>query len=161
MILTGLMLSGASMYVMSGISLEMDSWPIVLAGIIHGMGAAIMFVPVATVVFMTIPPPHRNEAAAVSSLIRNMSGAIWISILHTMTIRNAATVKSRLVESVRPDNPAMMLREPDMDFNASNLVAGLDLEIFRQAMMVSYVDTFWVLAIACVLVAPLVALLRR
>ena len=161
MIVTGLILSAISMKIMSGMSLEMDSWLIISAGVVHGLGAAIMFVPVATVVFMTIPQKHRNEAAAVSSLIRNMSGAIWISILHTMTIRNAATVQSRLVETVRPDNPVLALKAPDMDFGSSSMMAGMDVEVFRQAMMVSYVDTFWILAVACIVVAPLVIFLRR
>lgn len=161
MILVGLLLSGVSMWMLSGMSLEMDERLIVLAGMVHGVGAAIMFVPVATVVFMTIPQKHRNEAAAVSSLIRNMSGAIWISVLHTMTIRNASTAHSRLVETVRPDNPAVMLKAPDMDFESAKTVAGLDLEVMRQAFMVSYTDTFWALAVACIVVTPLVMLLRR
>jgi len=161
MIVTGLLLSSIAMYIMSGMSLEMDSRLIVLAGMVHGVGAAIMFVPVATVVFLTIPKEARNEASAVSSLIRNMSGAIWISVLHTMTIRNASTVKSRLVETVRPDNPIVDLKLPDVDFFSSHMMAGMDLEVFRQALMVSYINTFWMLAVACLIVAPLVMFLRR
>ncbi len=161
MILTGLVLSGISMWMFSGMSLQMDERLIVLAGIVHGVGAAVMFVPVATVVFMTIPQKNRNEAAAVSSLIRSMSGAIWISVLHTMTIRNASTIHSRLAETVRPDNPVVMLMAPDMDFESARTIAGLSLEVMRQAFMVSYVDTFWALAVACIVVMPLIMLLRR
>ncbi|MCB2059644.1 MAG: DHA2 family efflux MFS transporter permease subunit [Novosphingobium sp.] len=161
LIVTGLVLSAASMFILSGISLEMDSWPIILSGIVHGAGAAIMFVPIATVVFRTIPQSERNEASAVSSLIRNMSGAIWISVLHTMTIRNAATVQARLVETVRPDNPALVLKMPEMDFGSTDIVSGMSVEVLRQALMVSYVDTFWILFVACLIAAPLVILLRR
>lgn len=161
MILTGLMLSAVSMNMWSGMSLEMDSDLIVMAGIVHGIGCAIMFVPIATVVFKTIPESARNEASAVSSLIRNMSGALWISVLHTMTIRNAGTVQSRLVETIRPDNPAVALAAPDLDFGAPAQMAGMDLEVLRQALMVSYVDTFWALTIACLVAMPLVLFLRR
>ncbi|MCB2074622.1 MAG: DHA2 family efflux MFS transporter permease subunit [Novosphingobium sp.] len=161
LIMSGLVLSAISMWILSGISLEMDSSLIVIAGIVHGIGAAIMFVPIATVVFKTIPAKYRNEASAVSSLIRNMSGAIWISVLHTMTIRNAATVQSHLVETVRPDNPVLELKLPDMDFGSADTIAGMAVEILRQALMASYANTFWMLFLACMLATPLVLLLRR
>jgi len=161
MILVGLLLSGIAMAMLSGISLEMDRWLIVSAGMVHGVGTAIMFVPVATVVFLTIPKEARNEASAVSSLIRNMSGAIWISVLHTMTIRNTSAVKLRLTEGVRPDNPVLDLKVPGFDVHSPEMMTGMDFEILRQALMVAYVDTYWFLAIACLFAAPLVLFLRR
>ena len=63
---------------------------------------------------------------------------------------------SRLVEGVRPDNPAMALRLPDFDFGAAGTMARMDGEIVRQALMVSYIDSFWLLFIACLVAAPLV-----
>lgn len=161
LIIVGLAICAASMRIMAGFSLEMDSWRVIFAGIIQGIGAGIMFVPVATIIFATLPSEHRNEGAAASSLIRSLSGSIWISVLHTLTIRNAETVKARLVETVTPDSPIMALRLPDFDFTATDRIAGMNGEIVRQAMMVSYVDTFWALCLACLAVIPLVILVRR
>lgn len=161
MIATGLVFSAFSMFILANISLEMDSWPMILGAMVHGVGAALMFVPVATVVFKTIPQKYRNEASAVSSLIRNMSGAIWISAFSTMTIRNTATVQSRLVETVRPDNPVLAFKFPEMDFGATETIASATHEVFRQALMVAYTNSFWLIGIICLIVAPLVMLLRR
>jgi hypothetical protein len=40
-------------------------------------------------------------------------------------------------------------------------MTGMDLEVLRQALMVAYTDTYWALAIVCLLGAPLVMFLRR
>ncbi|MCB2077813.1 MAG: DHA2 family efflux MFS transporter permease subunit [Novosphingobium sp.] len=157
----GLLVSGISMHYMSGISLDMDSRPIIIAGVVQGIGAGLMFVPVTTTIFTTLSPELRNEGAATSSLFRGLSGSICISVLHTMTIRNSASVQSRLVETVTPDNPAMTLRAPDFDFQSVESVMHMNVEVFRQAMMVSYVNTFWALYVACLVAIPLTMLLRR
>lgn len=160
LIFVGLLICAASMHMMAGFSLQMDSWPVLISGFIQGFGGGIMFVPITVVVFATIRPDYRNEGAAMNSLIRNMGGSIWISVLQTVTIRNAAIVQSRLVEGVRPDNPAMGLALPEFDFHAPHAIARMDSEILRQALMVSYIDSFWLIFIACLVVAPLVLLLR-
>lgn len=160
MIVVGLLICAYSMHLMTRFSLEMDSWPVIISGLIQGFGGGLMFVPITVVVFATIKPSQRNEGAAMNSLIRSMGGAIWISVLQTLTIRNAAVVQSRLVEGVRPDSPAMGLALPEFDFGAVRSIAQMDAEILRQALMVSYIDAFWLLFVACLFVIPLVLLLR-
>jgi DHA2 family multidrug resistance protein len=157
LILVGLALCGVSMEMLSRASLEMDSTLVIVSGFIQGLGSGIMFVPITTVVFATLSPQYRNEGAAMNSLIRNLGGTMWISVLQTLTIRNEAVVHARLVEGVRPDNPAL----GDFDFGALQAVARMDHEIARQALMVSYVDSFWLLFVACLVVMPLVLFLRR
>jgi DHA2 family multidrug resistance protein len=156
-ILVGLALCGVSMVMLSNASLEMDSDLVIASGFVQGLGSGIMFVPITTAVFATLAPQYRNEGAAMNSLIRNLGGTIWISVLQTLTIRNEAVVHARLVETVRPDNPVMS----DFDFGALQAVARMDHEIGRQALMVSYVDSYWLLFVACLVVMPLVLFLRR
>ena len=161
MILVGLAINALALAMMSGFSLEMDDRLFVVSGFIQGLGAGTLFIPITTIVFATMKPAYRNEGAAMNSLVRNLAGAMWISVLQTVTIRNAATVQSRLVEGVRPDNPALGLRLPDFDLLATRSIAGIDGEIVRQAMMVSYIDSFWLMCMACLVVMPLVFFLRK
>ena len=56
---------------------------------------------------------------------------------------------ARVTEAVRPDNPAMSFGLPDFDFTSTDSLRGLDSEVVRQALMVSYTDSFWVLFITC------------
>lgn len=160
-LVVGLFLCGWSMLIISGSSLEMDSSVVILSGLIQGFGAGLMFVPITIIVFATLAPRYRNEGAAFNSLIRNLGASVWISALQILTIRNEATVHSRLVEGVRPDSAVLAYRSPDLDFGVTQSIAALDREIGRQALMVSYIDAYWLIFLACLAVAPFIALLRR
>jgi DHA2 family multidrug resistance protein len=82
-------------------------------------------------------------------------------VLQALTIRNEAIVHSRLAESVRPDNPAVVAALPDLDFGIVQSVARLDGEVGRQALMVAYSDSFWLMFLACLVVMPAALLIRR
>jgi len=160
-VFVGLAVCAVSLWMMAGFSLQADEWPFIASGFVQGIGAGIMFVPITTIVFATIAPRFRNEGAALNSLVRGLSGSIWIAVLQSLTIRNAATVQSRLAEAVRPDNPALTYGLPDFDFTSMDSLHGLDGEIVRQAMMVAYTDSFWLLFLTCLVAAPMVLLLKR
>src|SRR3546814_7099057 len=97
--------------------LGMDEMLIIESGFIQGLGTGLMFVPLSTIAFATLESRFRNEGAAMFTLIRNIGSAIGISALQAMTVRNASTVHSRLVEGIRPDNPALSIAAPGFDFN--------------------------------------------
>ena len=157
---TGLAIAAYSTYRMSGFSLGMDESLVIRTGFIQGMGTGLVFVPLSTVAFATLDSRLRNEGAAMFTLIRNIGSAIGISVLQFMTIRNADTVHSRLVEGVRPDNPAMGFAMPGFDFGSMADLARLNGEITRQASMVSYIDAFYALFVVTLITAPLILLMR-
>jgi DHA2 family multidrug resistance protein len=160
LILAGLALTAVSMLMMSGSSLAMDNRIVIASGFIQGLGAGTMFVPIATIAFATLNDRYRNEAAAFNSLIRSLGGAIWISVLQALTIRNAETVHARLTEGVRPDNPVMAALMPDFDFTSLPSLAAMQREILRQSLMVSYIDSFWLILLTCFAMMPLLLFLR-
>jgi DHA2 family multidrug resistance protein len=161
LILVGMALCAWSLMLLSRSNLEMDSWLMITAGVIQGMGVALLFVSITTAMFMTIDPRLRNEATAMNSLFRNMGGSMWIAILQATTIRNEAMIHSRLAEGVRPDNPMMGVRSPDFDFGAATAVARMDGEIGRQALMVAYTNSFSILLVMCITLLPFVYFFGR
>ena len=160
MILIGFSLVGYSMYRMAGFSLGMDEKPLIVSGVIQGLGTGLIFVPLTTIAFGTLDAHFRNEGAAMFTLIRNIGSAIGISVLQVMTIRNTATVHARLSEGVRPDNPVMAQAMPDFDFDVPAQVARLNAAITRQASMVAYIDAFWFLFVLTLCAIPMLLLLR-
>jgi DHA2 family multidrug resistance protein len=160
LVLLGLLLSAVSMYWMADMTLEMDNRIVLGAGFVQGLGAGLIFVPVTTLMFSTLQPRFRNEGAAMSALARSLGAALGISILQTLTIRNTATVQSRLVEGVRPDNPWLAWRLPDFDFSVPSQVAGELGQVVRQATMVAYADSFWLLFVVTLAMVPLLFLMR-
>jgi DHA2 family multidrug resistance protein len=160
LVFVGLLLCALSMAQMSGLSLTADDWLVTSGGFIQGIGSSLIFVPLATMAFATLPRHLRNDGAALSTLVRNMGSAIGISLVQALTIHNAAIVHSRLVERVRPDNPALDIGAPGFDFTIAPFAARLEQVIARQAMMTSYIDTFWLLLIVSLIISPLVLMLR-
>ena len=160
LLFAGLVLCGISMHMMAGFILGMDDKLVIISGFIQGLGTGLIFVPLSTIAFATLDQRLRNEGAAMFTLIRNMGSAIGISVLQAMTIRNASSVHSRLIEGIRPDNPVLAWHLPDFDFDAPSAVAALNAQITRQAAMVSYVDAFWGLFIVTLAMAPMIILMR-
>ncbi|MCT2399993.1 DHA2 family efflux MFS transporter permease subunit [Novosphingobium mangrovi (ex Huang et al. 2023)] len=160
LIVIGMVISGVSTAMMAGFSLHMDARLVEIAGFVQGVGGAFLFVPITTVIFATIPPHLRNQGTAMNSLIRALGASVWISVMQSMTIRNEATVHARLAEGVRPDNPALLWRWQDFDFSSAPQMIRASREIGRQALMVSYTDSFWLLYVFALALAPLVVLLR-
>ncbi|MGN6374188.1 MAG: DHA2 family efflux MFS transporter permease subunit [Sphingomonas sp.] len=155
----GLALVAWSTYRMSGFTLQMDDSLVVSTGLIQGLGTGLVFVPLSTIAFATLPSKYRNEGAAMFTLIRNVGSSIGISVLQSMTIRNAAKVHSRLVEGVRPDNPAVA-NAGNIDFSSMAGLARLNGEITRQAGMVAYIDAFYALFVVIILISPLILFMR-
>ncbi|MBO9601100.1 MAG: DHA2 family efflux MFS transporter permease subunit [Novosphingobium sp.] len=158
--LIGLTFSALSMYLMSSFSLYMDSTLVMVSGFVQGLGTGLIFIPLSTLAFTTLDTKLRNDGAAMFTLIRNMGSAIGISVLQAMTIRNASTVHSRLVENLRPDNPLFQQAKPDFQWTSPAQVAALNAEVTRQAGMVSYIDAFWLLFVATCAIVPLILLMR-
>ena len=149
-----------STYHMTHFSLEMGEWPLVITGIVQGFGSGFIFVPLSAIAFGTLDKSLRNEGAVMFTLTRNVGSAIGIATLQTITARNAAIVHSRLVEGIRLDNPVLARLAPDFDITVPAAVARMNALITRQALMVSYLDTFWLLFILSIVMIPLVPLLR-
>ena len=160
MISAGLLLSGLSMWQMAHLTLQSDRAIIIWSGVVQGFGSSIIFVPLVTMAFATLPARLRDEGSALNAMIRNMGASVGIAVIEALTFRNSATVHARLAEGLRPDNPAMGLRLPGMDWSSLAQLGGLEGLVSRQALMVSYVDSYWALFVVGVVSAPFVFLLR-
>jgi DHA2 family multidrug resistance protein len=149
-----------STYGMTHFSLGMGTTPLLVTGIVQGFGSGFIFVPLSTLAFGTLDKRFRNEGAVMFTLTRNVGSAIGIATLQAITVRNTAIVHARLVEGIRPDNPVLARAAPDFDFTVPAAVARMNALVTRQAMMVSYIDTFRLLFILSLVMIPLVPLLR-
>ena len=156
----GFLVAAYGVYGMSGFSLQMDARQTIISGFRQGLGTGQVFVALSLMAFSTLPPRYRNEGSVMFTLIRSIGGAAGISVLSALTVRNAAAVHARLIEGIRPDNPALARAMPGFDFNAPTAVAAMNAQITRQAAMVSYTDIFWLMAVLSLAVVPLAFLLR-
>ena len=161
-ILIGLLITAASMWVMTGWSLQMDWHWIVYTGLLQGFGMGFVFIPLNGIAFSTLPMRMRTDGSALLYLFRSLGGSFGISIMTTMLARNMQTSHEDLAShitasSMNAVDPSSADRLGALGDAALQLV---NLEINRQAAMIAYLDDFKLMMILLVLMSPLVFFLK-
>ncbi|HEX8055998.1 MAG TPA: DHA2 family efflux MFS transporter permease subunit, partial [Novosphingobium sp.] len=145
LILSGMGMLIWSLHILTGLSLDASQEELMLVGFLQGCGSGLMFLPLNLIVFSTLPQDLRNEGSTLFALTRSLGGAVGISMIQAATVRDMNVVQSRLVETVRPDNPLVGWRMPDLDFADPGSLGGFMGELGRQASILAYADSFQVL----------------
>lgn len=163
LIFTGLTLMAVSLYQMTGFSLDMDTRPVIVSGLIQGLGLGLIFVPLNTIAFATLAPRLRTDASGLFTLIRSIGSSVGISLVTTLLVRNSQIGHADLAAQVTPFSLPQI--DPSMaqaiGSAGDTLLSMLDTEVNRQALMIAYVDDFQFMMIMTLLVMPLVLVLRR
>jgi DHA2 family multidrug resistance protein len=159
-LLVGFLLNAGSLWVITGLSLQSDAHLIVVSGLVQGLGLGLLFVPLSTVAFTTLPAHLRTDGSSLFTLVRNIGSAVGISIVNAVQLNNIGAARSTLAEHIRPDNPALQGLPAPFDVNTAVGLARLNLEVMRQATMLAYIDAFYLTAILCLCCIPLLFLLR-
>lgn len=160
LIVTGTLLMGYSLFMMTEFDIVMDSGPIVLSGFIQGVGMGLIFVPLNSLAFATISAKYRVDATAMFSLIRNVGQGVGISIVTTVLAQMQVVNYGELASRVTLNSA------PIRDFAAAhggfgNIVGTLNGLISQQAAMLAFLDDFKLMMIVTFISLPIVFLLRR
>jgi MFS transporter, DHA2 family, multidrug resistance protein len=162
-ITSGFVLLAVSSWWMSRWNLEVGASAVVWTGLMQGFGAGSIIGPLGVLTFASLPAEHRTEAASMWNLVRSLGSSIGIAVALAVLVRTAGVSRSVLVEVISPYNE--ILRSQPLPGGGelgdlSSLLA-LDAEVARQALMIGYVDVFYLCAITSVLAMPLIPLLAR
>ena len=162
-IFVGLSLTAVSLWQMTGFSLYMSPNLILVSGVLQGFGLGFVFTPLSVAAFSTLSRQHLTQGTAIFSLMRNIGGSVGVSIVEALLVENTQVIHSRLIEGVRPDNPAAhaILHAAPYSLTNPTGVAALNAEITRQAQMLAYIDNFYFMAAMILATLPLLLLLRR
>ena len=168
----GLSVTGLSLFQMSHFSLQLDFRTAVLARMVQGVGMAFLFVPINTAAFSFIPREKMNNATGLINLARNIGGSVGIANVTTMLARRAQLHQAVLVGSLTPLDygvramigGASHLLHAAGSAGAQATAQALGLlygELLRQAAMLSFVDTFWVMGVVCLVMIPVMFLAKE
>ena len=105
LIVGGLGLTCLSLFYMTGWTDQTDVPTIVIVSIVQGFGFGLVFVPLSTVAFLTLPNHLRTDGTSMLTLMRNVASSIGISIVIaqlTEGSRRVYAVLSRAHQSVQP-----------------------------------------------------------
>jgi DHA2 family multidrug resistance protein len=159
----GLLLTAYSLWQMTQFSLLMNSWPIIISGVAQGLGVGLVYVPLSTVAFTTLPGTLRNEGTAFFNLLRNVGSSIGISVVEFLLTQNTQKLHASMTEHITPyntvNNPAM---------TAAHLSAGslrgleaLNGAITNQATMIAYIDDFQLMMVLTLATIPFLLIIKK
>ncbi|CAN5920442.1 DHA2 family efflux MFS transporter permease subunit [soil metagenome] len=160
LIAAGLLLCALSLYDMTLFNLEVSERHIVWNGVLLGFGLGLVFPPLTTLTFATLPPRLRTEGAAINALMRNIGASVGIAVLVSLLARNTQVNRADLVGQLTPYSAGWPFGRvmPGAD---SQMLAVWDAEINRQAAMIGYLNDFRVMTICTLVVIPLLFFMRK
>jgi DHA2 family multidrug resistance protein len=135
----GVGLLACASYEMSLFTLNMGRAPVIVSGVVQGVGLGLIFVPVNTVAFATLDARQRTAGTSLFNLARNIGGSTGISIMATLLTRNIQLGDAGLMTS--PGRHATLL-------------------MHRQAAMAAYIDDFRLMMVLTLCTLPLLLLLH-
>jgi DHA2 family multidrug resistance protein len=172
MVLFGLVMLAISMFMASRYNLDISLWDAVYPRIVMGIGLAFLFVPLATVIVSFMPREKIGAATGVFNLMRNIGGSFGIAGVTTLLARRSQFHQIRLIPHVSLYDPSYqhMSRESIGKLVAfgeplwlaqKQAVGFAYAQVLRQATTMAFVDCFWLLGVAIIVIMPMVLLMRR
>jgi DHA2 family multidrug resistance protein len=148
---------------MAGFTLDMDSRPIIVSGILQGIGTGFIWMPVTMLAFATLEPRLRTSASSLLALTRSLGGSVGISTTTSLLAINIQSNHASLAEQITPASTPPI--EPSilstLGASGDTVIAMLDAEINRQAAMIAYIDDFHLMMIVSLATLPLIFLMRK
>ena len=159
----GVILMGVSLHLMTGFAIDQPSRPVIISGVVQGLGLGLIFVPLQSLAFETLPAAARTTAAALLNLSRNIGGSIGISVVSTELVRltqiSHADMAQNITQNVLPTfNPQLLENLAPYGNVALAVING---EITRQALFIAYLDDFKLMMIITFAVLPLLFFMKR
>lgn len=162
MVGTGLLTAAYSLWQMSHWSLMMGMQPVIISGLVQGLGMGLIFIPLNTMAFATIEPQYRTDGSSLLNLFRSLGASVGISIVTTLLGSNIQRSHADLAAHVTNSSVALLDPSTADRFGIAGdaALAMVNAEINRQAAMVAYIDDFWAMMWVTLASVPLVLLLR-
>ncbi|HYS47925.1 MAG TPA: DHA2 family efflux MFS transporter permease subunit, partial [Xanthobacteraceae bacterium] len=159
----GIAMLAVSFWEMSGWTPAVSAWSMSVTTTVQGFGLGFVFIPLQVTAFATLEPELRTEGTALFSLMRNMGGAIGISVTSFLLAQNTQIMHARIAEHVTPFNRMLQSGGAYLFWNSSRPrgLMALNDEITRQAQVIAYANDFKLMLLVSLPAALLLLLMRR
>jgi DHA2 family multidrug resistance protein len=158
---TGLLLTAFTLWEMTGFTEETTSRMIVVYGVIQGAGLGLVFVPLSSISFRTLPGHLRTSGSAMLTLVRNIGSSIGISMVIANLSSKTTQMHARIVESVTPFNGAFQMQDiaGTLNLNTDAGRAMVDGMVTKQASIIAYQNDYKLLMYLTLATLPLLLVL--
>jgi DHA2 family multidrug resistance protein len=157
LIVSGLSITALSLFYMTGWTDQTGVPEIVTLSIFQGFGFGLVFVPLSTVSFLTLPNHLRTDGTSMLTLMRNVASSIGISVVIAQLTEGSRRIYAILNEHVNPFNHAMQM--PDVaamiNMNTDHGRAMADVIIGLQAQIIAFSQDYQMIMLFILASIPL------
>ena len=157
LIISGLGLTCLSLFYMTGWTDQTGVPEIVTLSIIQGFGFGLVFVPLSTVAFLTLPNHLRTDGTSMLTLMRNVASSIGISVVIAQLTEGSRRVYAVLSQHINPFNHAMQMPNVrgmiDMSTDAGRAMA--DVMVSLQAQIIAFSQDYQMVMLFTLCAIPL------
>ena len=167
----GLSICAYALWLMSGFDLEASFRAVVIPRLIQGLGLGLFFVPLSAATFTGIPNEETGNASGIFNLLRNLGGSFGVAFSTTILARRSQLHQTFLAENVTPYNPSyqhyydriqqFLQAHQQPVAGHSAVLDEIYQRVMRQASMLAFNDTFWLLALATAALVMLTFFFRQ
>jgi MFS transporter, DHA2 family, multidrug resistance protein len=171
LVAVGFFSMAVSLYVLTGIDLQIDFWHAVMLRVYQCIGLAFLFIPLNTLAYTGSAQEDNNQISGLINLMRNVGGSVGISLAAALLIERAQLHQARLVSTVTNYDPAMRAAIRNLarqlthaGISSADATSHARAQIYagvqRQALTLAYIDIFFLLALLAA-VLPLLLFLAK
>ena len=124
-----------------------------MARVYQSLALPFLFVTLTTAGYVGVPPEKNGAASAIINLMRNLGGSVGVSFATAQLAWRTQFHHARLAEHVSPLDSAPSL--------ANAGIEAAQAAVQTQAQFMSYLDVYWMFAVAAFCIAPLALLLKN
>jgi DHA2 family multidrug resistance protein len=157
LIASGLGLTALSLFYTTAWTDQTGVLEIVVVSIAQGFGFGLVFVPLSTVAFLTLPNHLRTDGTSMLTLLRNVASSIGISVVIAQLTEGSRRVYAVLSQHINPFNHAMQM--PDVrgmiDMTTDGGRALADVMVGLQAQIIAFSQDYQMVMMFTLCVIPL------
>jgi DHA2 family multidrug resistance protein len=153
LIITGLSVTALSLFYMTAWTDQTGVTEIVTISIIQGFGLGLVFVPLSTVAFMTLPNHLRTDGTSMLTLMRNVASSVGISIVIAQLTEGGRRTYAVLSQHINPFNQALQMPDVSSMINLGTdkgrAIADVMVQLQAQIIAFSHDYEFVMIFILC------------
>ena len=161
-----------ALYTLSHLNPQTNEESLYFPLIVRGFGTVAMFLPMSMATFGGVPVKDVAAATGLYNLTRQLGGSIGVAVLTTVLASREAFHRSVLVEKLgASDLPTLerlhaltsgfMAKGFDAEHARRQALLVLDHGVDLQAAVMSFADSFWLVAVVFLATMPLLVLLGK
>ena len=169
---TGLIVASFSLFQLSRLNLNAGYWDIFWPQLLQGTSMGLLFVPLTTITNGMVPKEQMGNATSLFNLMRNIGASIGIASVTAISQRHMQSHMNDLSSHVNQYSAAAMamINSLKQGFMAGGMdavtatqqaYAGIAGLVERQAAMMSYADTFFLLSVMFIAGLPLIFIMKK